>query len=115
MTAMGTVMSKHERVKRQALGLEVDRIPKCGGWMLGVESVAWLAELSVQAYLADPWTGMLRANQRLGADALITPRAPDQVGGIRFSHVTEPVSTLTACGNCVAGRTGRRSSWPGCR
>ncbi len=76
-------MTSKERIKRQVLGQEVDRIPTVGGWMLSAGVLAEFAGVSVEAFLADAAAMTIRAYKNLGADALvggiIVPSVADQV------------------------------------
>jgi hypothetical protein len=74
---------------RQARGQEVDRIPSVGGWIGGARNLAELAGLSVEAYLADPFKGMLQAHKRLKVDGLVSPIYPASVDQIRTSSVMD--------------------------
>lgn len=82
-------MTPHQRLTRQARGLEVDRIPSIGGWMLNARTLAGFAGLSVEQYLADPPAGVVRANQALGVDAMVPPIIPDRLDQIRAGLVEE--------------------------
>lgn len=83
------VLSCKERLVRQVRGQEVDRIPSIGGWIGGARNLAELAGLSVEAYLAAPFKGMLQAHQRLKVDGLVTPIYPSDIDQIRTGSVTE--------------------------
>ena len=74
---------------RAARGQEVDRIPSIGGWMNGVQNVAELAGITVEQYLADPASGVIRANVALDADGMVNPNVPTDIAQVRSGSVTE--------------------------
>jgi len=78
-----------ERIMRQIAGEEVDRIPLVGGWNLGLDNVAELAQLSTAEYLADPLGGVIKANLNLGVDAVATLVIPADAAAIRTSNIQE--------------------------
>jgi len=82
-------MSSYERLSRQARGLDVDRIPSIGGWIMGVSNLADLAGISVETYLADPYQGVVKANLALGVDGMIDPAVPTDIKAVRTGAVTE--------------------------
>ena len=82
-------MTKKERLKRAARGLEVDKIPSIGGWMNGVNNLAALAEISVAEYMVSPYAGMLKANVALDADSMVNPIFPTELDQVRSGSVTE--------------------------
>lgn len=82
-------LTAKERLVRQARGQEVDRIPSIGGWIGGARNLADLAGIRVEAYLADPFKGMLQAHKRLKVDGLINPICPTDVNQIRSGNVIE--------------------------
>jgi hypothetical protein len=82
-------LTKKERLIRQARGLEVDRIPTLGGWMLGVRNLAHIAGISVEAYLADPLRGVIQANLRLDVDGMVQPVVPTHLDQVRIGLVQQ--------------------------
>ena len=82
-------LSSKERLVRQVRGEEVDRITSIGGWMGGVRNLAELAGISVEAYLSDPFKGMLRAHTQLKVDGLVAPVCPTDVDQIRTGSILE--------------------------
>jgi hypothetical protein len=82
-------LSRKERLRRQIRGEPVDRIPMLGGWNLGVRNVAAHAGLTVEEYLRDPWRGVIRANHRLGVDAVVPPIVPTDPNSIRDGALEE--------------------------
>ena len=84
-----TTLSHKDRLQRHLAGQEVDRIPALGGWMLGVENLATLAGITVADYLRDPLRGVVRANQALGVDALVSPVVPTDIHSIRGGALEE--------------------------
>ncbi len=83
------MLTRKERLTRAARGLEVDRIPSIGGWMLGVKNLACIAGISTDGYLRDPWAGTLRANLALGVDGMVQPVIPTRLDEIRTGLVQE--------------------------
>ncbi len=86
---MPAQLARKERLRRQILGQEVDRIPSLGGWIGGVRNLAQLAGLSTDQYLADPLAGVIRANLNLGVDGLIQPVIPRELEQVRTGYVLE--------------------------
>ena len=84
-----TQLSKKERLVRQVRGQEVDRLPTLGGWMGGVKNLAQIAGISVEAYLADPLRGVVKANRALDVDGMIQPVVPQSLDEIRTGFVRE--------------------------
>ena len=82
-------LTPKERLRRQARGQEIDRIPSIGGWMNGAANLAALGGISLQQYLADPLAGVVAANVALGVDAMVQPVVPQTADEIRTGHVTE--------------------------
>lgn len=82
-------LTPKERLRRQARGQEVDCIPSIGGWMEGAANLAELAGISLQAYLADPLAGVVRANRALGVDGMVSPVVPRTAEEIRSGSVQE--------------------------
>lgn len=82
-------MTRKQRLLNQIRGDAVDRIPMLGGWNLGVRNLAALAGLSVEEYLRDPLGGVMRANQRLGVDAVTPPVVPKDIDSIRDGSLQE--------------------------
>lgn len=82
-------LTSKERIHRQALGLEVDRIPAIGGWINGAWQLAALADISLDEYLRDPLRGVVRANMALGADAMVQPAVPMTAEAMRSTSVLE--------------------------
>lgn len=83
------MLSRKQRLIRQLRGQEIDRVPMIGGWNLGVRNVADLAGLSVEDYLADPFSGVVRANRGLGVDAMVPPIVPVDIDAIRNGLLEE--------------------------
>gem|GEM_PF-279915 len=82
-------LTHKERLRRQALGQEVDRIPSLGGWMMGVRNLATIAGISIEEYLADPLAGVVRANVALEVDGMVTPVIPMTIDQVRSGSVQE--------------------------
>lgn len=82
-------LTRKERLRRQALGQEVDRIPTIGGWMNGPRVIAELGGMTLEAYLADPLQGVVQANVALDIDGMVGPNVPDRADQIRSGSVTE--------------------------
>lgn len=78
-----------QRLTRQALGQEVDRVPCLGGWIGGAKNLADLAGMTTEAYLREPRHGMIRAHLALGVDGLVTPVVPDRLDQIRSHEVLD--------------------------
>jgi hypothetical protein len=87
MTA--SALSSKERLLRQIRGQEVDCIPTIGGWMEGAKNLAQIGGTSVEAYLADPIAGVVRANRLLQVDGMISPVVPQRIDEIRSGMVVE--------------------------
>ena len=85
---MSSLTSK-QRILNQLRGDDVDRIPTVGGWNLGVRNLAALAGLSVEEYLRDPPGSVIRANRRLGVDAMAPPVVPTDIDSIRAGSLQE--------------------------
>ena len=83
------VLTSKERLVRQTLGQEIDRIPSLGGWIGGARNLAALAEISLDQYLADPVRGVIAAHQRLGVDGMVPPVIPTSAEQIRTGLVLE--------------------------
>lgn len=86
---MPAELSKKERIKRQVLGQEVDRVPSLGGWILGIPNIAALAGIRIDEYLQDPLAGVVKANLALGVDGMIQPVIPERLDQIRSGLVQE--------------------------
>jgi len=86
---MAQELSQRERILRQLRGQEIDRLPRIGGWMLGVRNLAAIAAISVDDYLRDPVAGVLRANRALGVDAMCPPVIPRDVNSIRAGQLEQ--------------------------
>lgn len=82
-------LTHNERLTRQARGLDVDRIPSLGGWIMGVANLAEIAGISIDEYLADPIQGVVAANVSLGVDGMVGPIVPTDVSTVRSGSVTE--------------------------
>lgn len=82
-------LTSKERLTRQARGQEVDEIPTIGGWIGGARVLASLAGITVEQYLADPFSGMIKAHHALGVDGMIDPIYPTTLDQVRTGHVTE--------------------------
>jgi hypothetical protein len=54
-----------------------------------VRNLAQLASISTDEYLADPMTGVVRANKALGVDGMIAPAVPTSLEQIRTGSVQE--------------------------
>jgi hypothetical protein len=97
-----------QRLRRQIRGDDVDRIPSIGGWIGGAHNLAALAGISLDAYLANPHAGVIRAHQALDVDGIVVslavPTAADQIrlgsmqehtfAGIEPEAVLEYAATL---------------------
>ncbi|MDR1190441.1 MAG: hypothetical protein LBK60_02085 [Verrucomicrobiales bacterium] len=87
---MPAALSRKERLRRQALGLEVDRVPSIGGWMLSARNLAAIAGTTVEEYLQNPEQGMVRANLALDTDGIVTmPVYPKELEQLRAGSVQE--------------------------
>jgi hypothetical protein len=86
---MASYLSKKQRLIRQTLGQDVDRVPTLAGWIGGVRVLADLAGISTDAYLADPMRGVIRAATALDADGMIQPAVPRSLDQIRTGSVVE--------------------------
>jgi hypothetical protein len=82
-------LTPKERLTRQARGMEIDRVPSIGGWILGVRNIAALAGISVDEYLADPLGGVVRAHKALDVDGMVQPVIPYDLDQIRTGSVQE--------------------------
>jgi hypothetical protein len=76
-------MNAKERLTRQVLGKEVDRVPTLGGWIGGAHVLAALGGISIEEYLRDPFAGMVRAHRALGVDGMVGPNVPTRADQIR--------------------------------
>jgi hypothetical protein len=85
----GRELAAKERILRQIRGQEVDCIPTIGGWMEGVKNLAQIGGTSVEAYLADPMAGVVRANRLLQVDGMVSPVVPQSLDEIRSGMVIE--------------------------
>jgi hypothetical protein len=83
------MLTKKQRLINQISGEDIDRIPMVGGWNLGVRNIAELAGLSVDSYLKDPLGGVIKANHRLGVDAIVPPIVPVDIDSIRAGSLLE--------------------------
>ncbi len=83
------VLTRKERLLRQIRGEEVDKIPSLGGWIGGARNLAAIAGISLEAYLADPYQGMLLAHHRLDVDGMIQPIYHTSASQVRSGHVQE--------------------------
>jgi hypothetical protein len=82
-------LSPKERILRQIRSEEVDCIPTIGGWIEGVKNLAKIGGIRVEAYLADPMAGVIRANRALAVDAMINPVVPQRIDEIRTGMVVD--------------------------
>jgi hypothetical protein len=82
-------LTRKERLVRQAMGKEVDRIPTIGGWIGGARNLAVIAGITVEEYLTNPYQGMIRAHLALGVDGMIQPVYHTSVDQIRSGQVQE--------------------------
>lgn len=82
-------MTSKERLKRQVLGQEVDRVPCLGGWIGGVRNLAELAGMTTDDYLANPGQGVIKAHLALGVDGMVSPFVPDRLDQIRGGEVLD--------------------------
>jgi len=89
-------MSSRERLEAVFHGGQADRTPTLGGWLSWPPYLCQLADMSIEAYEADPVGVAIRAYQRLGVDGLIAmllPRSPDEYRG--SGNLTDYVHALT--------------------
>lgn len=86
---MAGPLTKKERLIRQARGLEVDRVPSLGGWVLGVRNLSRIAGISIEAFLENPRRGTIMANLALDVDGMIQPVIPDRLDQVRTGSVQE--------------------------
>lgn len=84
-----SMMTSKERITRQALGQEVDRVPLLGGWIGGAANLAELGEMPLATYLADPYAGMLHAHQHMGVDGLVQPVVFERADQVRTGSVMD--------------------------
>ncbi len=82
-------MTSRERIVRQLTGRPTDRIPMLGGWMEGAANLAELGGTTLDAYLADPWAGVLRANRALHVDGMVPPIVPQSADEVRSGSLQE--------------------------
>lgn len=82
-------LSKKERLKRQALGLEVDKVPSLGGWILGVKNLSAIAGITTEDFLSDPEKGTVLAYLALDVDGMVQPVIPRSLNEIRTGLVQE--------------------------
>ncbi len=82
-------LSKKERLRRQARGQEIDRVPSLAGWIGGVRVLSDLAGISTDEYLANPLAGVVKAGLALDADGMVQPAIPTQLDQIRTGSVEE--------------------------
>lgn len=83
------LLTSKQRLARQARGLEIDRVPSLGGWMLGVPVLARIAGIPVDSFLADPLSGTVLANRALQVDGMVQPVIPSRLDEIRTGLVQE--------------------------
>ncbi|MDR1145340.1 MAG: hypothetical protein LBK71_04300 [Verrucomicrobiales bacterium] len=87
---MTTMLTSRERLRRQALGQEIDRVPSIGGWMLSVPNLAAIGGTSTDEYFKNPLQGVVRANLALEADGMVTmPIIPNALDQVRAGSVSE--------------------------
>lgn len=67
----------------------MDRIPLMGGWIQSLSNLAALASLTIEEYLADPVSAVVKANIALGVDCITFPLVPTQLDEVRIAHVIE--------------------------
>ncbi len=82
-------MTHKQRILCHLAGETVDRIPIIGGWSLGVRNLAAIGGMSVEEYLQDPFTNVIRANRRLGVDGMLPPIVPREIDSIRDGNLQE--------------------------
>jgi hypothetical protein len=90
---MTKTLSKKERLTRQARGLEIDRVPSIGGWMLGVSNLANIAGISVDTFLENPERGTVLANLALEVDGMVQPVIPHSLDEMRTGYIQEATFT----------------------
>lgn len=83
------VLTKKERLVRQARGLEIDRVPTLGGWIGGARNLAQIAGIGLGAYLADPEGGAIRAYRALDVDGMIQLVIPQSAEQIRTEAILD--------------------------
>ena len=86
---MTVSLTRKERLVRSARGEEVDHIPTLGGWIGGPRTLSDLAGLTMDAFLADPLAGGLRAHLALGVDGMVPPVVPTRADQIRTGAILE--------------------------
>src|SRR5512135_1884433 len=84
-----TILSKKERLVRQARGQEVDCVPTLGGWVGGARNLAQLAGISADQYLTDPMQGVVKASLALDVDGMIQPAVHTELEQIRTGLVEQ--------------------------
>ena len=82
-------LTRKERLLRQINGEEIDKIPSLGGWIGGARNLAAIAGISLEAYLANPYLGMLQAHHKLDVDGMIQPIYHTSASQVRSGHVQE--------------------------
>lgn len=82
-------MDKKERIIKQIKGEEVDRIPKIGGWNLGVQNICDMAGIDRNSYAEDPYKAVIKANQNLGVDGITPPVIPTPEDELRNISLQE--------------------------
>ncbi len=82
-------LSKKERLRRQARGQEIDRVPALAGWIGGVRVLSALAGIGTDEYLANPLAGVVKAGLALDADGMVQPAIPTRLDQIRTGSVEE--------------------------
>lgn len=82
-------MTRRQRILNQINGDTPDRVPMLGGWNLGVRNMAEIAGISVEEYLRDPESGVIRANRKLDVDGMVPPIIPRDLESIRQGNLEE--------------------------
>lgn len=82
-------LTRGQRIIRQARGLEVDRIPSLGGWIMGARNLSVLAGVGLAEYLTDPDRYTVAAHLKLDVDGMVSPIFPRTAEEMRSGSVTE--------------------------
>ena len=84
------MLSRKERLTRQALLQDIDTLPSIGGWMLSARNLAFTAGLTQEAYLENPTQGFIKANHALKVDGIVNgPVIPNKPDVIRTGSLSE--------------------------
>lgn len=82
-------MEKKERIVRQIRGENVDRIPLFGGWNEGAGVLAKIAGITVEEFMRDALSGVIKANEALHIDGMTQFIVPKSTEEIRSGNLEE--------------------------